>query len=82
MDSEVIIRSETNLRRPPVHAFVHGGEARVKRIERPKRPSASANILLSDNPEVPSELRCGAEVEQMQMAIIGKVVWLGHAVRP
>lgn len=68
-------RSETDLRRAPIYAFVQNGEARVKRIE---RPSSDAIILISDNPEVAPELRSGAEAEQMQLAIIGKVVWSGH----
>ena len=69
-------RSETDLRRAPIYAFVQGGEARVKRIE---RPSDNAIILISDNPEVAPELRSGVEADQMQLTIIGKVVWSGHA---
>lgn len=68
-------RSETDLRRAPIYTFVQNGEARVRRIE---RPSSDAIILISDNPDVAPELRSGAEVEQMQLAIIGKVVWSGH----
>ena len=71
-------RSETDLRRAPIYAFVQNGEARVKRIE---RPSSDAIILISDNPEVAPELRSGAEAEQMQLAIIGKVVWSGHTLK-
>lgn len=68
-------RAETDLRRAPIYAFVQDGEARVKRIE---RPNADAIMLLSDNPDFAPELRSGAEVEQMQVTIIGKVVWSGH----
>lgn len=70
-------RSETDLRRPPIYAFVQSGEARVKRIE---RPSADAMILISDNPEVAPELRSGTQAEQMQLTIIGRVVWSGHTL--
>lgn len=68
-------RIETDLRRAPIYAFVQNGEARVKRIE---RPGASIIILISDNPEVAPEVRSGGEAEQMQLTIIGKVVWSGH----
>lgn len=58
-----------------IHGFVQGGEARAKRIA---RPSHDAIILISANPELAPELRSGAEVEQMQLTIIGKVVWSGQ----
>jgi phage repressor protein C with HTH and peptisase S24 domain len=71
-------RSETDLRPSPIYAFVQGGEARVKRIE---RPDAKALILISDNSDIGPELYAGTEAEQLQLTIIGKVVWSGHTWR-
>ncbi len=64
-------------RKPSIFAFVEGGEARIKRIE---RPDQHALLLLSDNPEYLPELRTGPEIERMQTSIIGKVVWSGHTI--
>ena len=65
-------------RRAPIYAFVEDGQARVKRIE---RPESGIVLLVSDNPDFPPEVRTGAQIEQLQMAIIGKVVWWGHTDR-
>ncbi|OYU38643.1 MAG: hypothetical protein CFE33_15240 [Pseudorhodobacter sp. PARRP1] len=67
--------SKGSYRRASIYAFVEDGQARVKRIE---RAEPSAIILLSDNPDYPPELRTGAQIEALQMSIIGKVVWWGH----
>lgn len=68
-------RSETDLRRAPIYAFVQNGEARVKRIE---RPSPDTIILVSDNLDLAPELYIGKQAEQLQISVIGKVVWSGH----
>ena len=65
-------------RRAPIYAFVEDGQARVKRIE---RPESGIVLLVSDNPDFAPEVRTGAQIEQLQMAIIGKVVWWGHTDR-
>lgn len=51
---------------------------RKRWVKRIARPGHDAIILLSANPELAPELRSGAEVEQMQLTIIGKVVWSGY----
>ena len=71
----VYANTKSSHRRAPIYAFLEEGHARVKRIE---RPEAAAMILLSDNPDYPPELRTGAQIEALQMSIIGKVVWWGH----
>ena len=68
-------RTPADQRRASIYAFVEGGQARVKRIE---RPESGVLFLVSDNPDFPPELRAGAQLEQLQLAIIGKVVWWGH----
>lgn len=65
-------------RRAPIYAFVEDGQARVKRIE---RPESGIILLVSDNPDFSPEVRTGVQIEQLQMAIIGKVVWWGHTDR-
>ena len=67
--------SDRDKRRAPVYAFVEDGQARVKRIE---RPEPNILILISDNPDYSPQVRTGAQIEQLQIAIIGKVVWSGH----
>lgn len=71
-------RGQSDKRRAPIYAFVEGGQARVKRIE---RPESGILLLVSDNPDFAPELRSGPQLEQLQMAIIGKVVWWGHTDR-
>lgn len=64
-------------RKPSIFAFVEAGEARIKRIDRPSR---DVILLLSDNAEYVPELRTGKEIERLQTAIIGKVVWSGRTI--
>ena len=68
-------RGPVDQRRAAIYAFVEGGQARVKRIE---RPESDVLFLVSDNPDYAPELRTGAQLERLQMSIIGKVVWWGH----
>ncbi len=68
-------RRDNDQRRAAIYAFVEGGQARIKRIE---RPESEVLFLVSDNPNHAPELRTGAQLEQLQMSIIGKVVWWGH----
>lgn len=70
------IRSRTSVdrRRPMIWALLDGGEARIKRIE---RPNAETIMLVSDNPDHPPELRSGHQLDQLK--VIGKVVWWGHS---
>ena len=61
-------------RRPPLQTRPaalggDGGEARVKRIE---RPSVDQMLLISDNPDYMPELRQGSAIQAIK--IIGKVV--------
>lgn len=78
--TEIAVRKRhtTDRRRAPIYAFVEDGQARVKRIE---RPESGIILLVSDNPDFAPEVRTGAQIEQLQMAIIGKVVWWGHTDR-
>lgn len=72
-DPPVRQREARDQRRLPVYAFLDGGEARVKRIE---RPTPDQLLLISDNSEYPPELRQGDDLKVI--TIIGKVVWWGH----
>lgn len=74
-DPPIYKRRENDQRHAAIYAFVEGGQARVKRIE---RPESEVLFLVSDNPSHAPELRTGAQMEQLQMSIIGKVVWWGH----
>ena len=69
-------RETRDQRRSPIYALIDNGEARVKRIERPK---PDLMMLISDNPDYAPELRHGDEMKAVQ--IIGKVVWWGHTDR-
>lgn len=71
-------RGAKDRRRSPIYALVEGGEARIKRIE---RPDEETMILISDNPDYSPEIRTTAQRERLQTTIIGKVVWWGHTVR-
>lgn len=66
-------RASRGKQRPPIYAFVEDGQARVKRID---RVDAGVYALVSDNPDVPLELKGDADL--VSMHIIGKVVWWGH----
>ncbi|RJE87392.1 S24 family peptidase [Paracoccus onubensis] len=63
-------------RRAPVYAIIDGGEARVKRIE---RPSEDVLMLISDNPDYSPEFRQGDDLKNIR--VVGKVVWWGHTVK-
>lgn len=69
-------RKPLDRRRPAIWALLDGGEARIKRIE---RPNSETLLLVSDNPDHPPELRTGHQLASVQ--IIGKVVWWGHTSR-
>lgn len=69
-------RGHDDRRRSPIYAFRDGGDARIKRIE---RPSEDQLLLLSDNPDYAPELRTGCDLAELK--IIGKVVWWGHTVK-
>lgn len=69
-------RAPKDTRPSPIYAFLDGGSARVKRIE---RPDTDLLILQSDNPAYGPEFRLGLDIESL--SIIGKVVWWGHTVR-
>lgn len=75
-DPPVRGREVRDQRRSPIYALIDNGEARVKRIERPK---PDLMMLISDNPDYAPELRHGDEMKAVQ--IIGKVVWWGHTNR-
>ncbi len=69
-------RDGADQRRSPIYALIDGGEARVKRIE---RPSVDQMLLISDNPDYMPELRQGSDIQAIK--IIGKVVWWGHTAK-
>lgn len=69
-------RDGADQRRSPIYALIDGGEARVKRIE---RPSVDQMMLISDNPDYVPELRQGSDIQAIK--IIGKVVWWGHTAK-
>lgn len=69
-------RDGADQRRSPIYALIDGGEARVKRVE---RPSDDTMLLISDNPDFAPELRQGCDIQTIQ--IIGKVVWWGHTAK-
>lgn len=69
-------RDGADQRRSPIYALIDGGEARVKRIE---RPSVDQLMLISDNPDYMPELRQGSDIQAIK--IIGKVVWWGHTAK-
>lgn len=74
-DPPIRKRGPNDQRRAAIYAFVEAGQARIKRIE---RPESDVLFLVSDNPDYAPELRTGAQLERLQMSIIGKVVWWGH----
>ena len=74
-DPPIRKRGPNDQRRAAIYAFVEAGQARIKRIE---RPESDVLFLVSDNPDYAPELRTGAQMERLQMSIIGKVVWWGH----
>lgn len=69
-------RDGADQRRSPIYALIDGGDARVKRVE---RPSADTMFLISDNPDFAPELRQGCDIQTIK--IVGKVVWWGHTAR-
>ena len=76
--TEPLVRRRTGAdqRRSPIYALIDGGEARVKRIE---RPSVDQLMLISYNPDYMPELRQGSDIQAIK--IIGKVVWWGHTAK-
>ncbi len=75
-EPQVRRRDGADQRRSPIYALIDGGEARVKRIE---RPSVDQLMLISDNPDYMPELRQGSDIQAIK--IIGKVVWWGHTAK-
>lgn len=72
-DIVLVDRARTQVRPGQVYALRDGGEARVKRLD---RPDPETLVLRSDNPAHPLEFRRGAELEAV--TILGQVVWSGH----
>lgn len=70
-------RDDKDKRRSPIYAFLESGEARIKRIE---RPDQNLMVLLSDNPDYPPQMRTSAQIADLKLSIIGKVVWAGHTI--
>ena len=66
---------KTGRGRGPERRSLYLRDAPVGEVE---RPEAGVLFLVSDNPDYAPELRAGAQMEQLQLAIIGKVVWWGH----
>lgn len=72
-DVVLIDRARTTVKTGQVYALRDGGEARVKRLD---RPDPETLVLRSDNPAHPLEFRRGTELEAV--TILGQVVWSGH----
>ncbi len=72
-DMVLIDRGRRAVRSGKIYALIEGGDARVKRLE---RPDDQTLVLRSDNPSHPLEFRRGADLEAI--SILGQVVWSGH----
>ena len=74
-DLVMIDQRRTAVRDHRIYAFVdRDGEARVKRLEQiPDR----VLLILSDNPDCPTELREGPDMNRVRM--LGEVVWSAHS---
>ena len=57
----------------PIYAVIDGGEARIKRVE---RPADDVLVLISDNILYPPEVKYLSGLDDIQ--IVGEVVWWGH----
>lgn len=64
--------------RAPIYALRTEGEARVKRL---LRPDPETILVLSDNPDWPPEAIGSKRIRQLEIEVIGRVVWWGHTVR-
>ncbi|TNF16794.1 MAG: helix-turn-helix transcriptional regulator [Rhodobacteraceae bacterium] len=58
---------------PHIYAFLEGGEARVKRID---RVGEGVFAVISDSRPLAIEVK--TEIDLIQMSIIGRVRWWGH----
>lgn len=77
--SKVEIQSRGRARKtakPPIYAFVEGGQARVKRIE---LVDTNFYAIMSDNSDFAAEFKTNKALDDMK--IIGKVMWWGHTNR-
>lgn len=73
---DVQVRRHRPKQRLPIYAFLEGGEARMKRVE---RPEPDVLVLISDNTEYAPEVRTGRKLENI--TIIGKVIWSAHTYK-
>lgn len=69
----VTVPHGTSRRRSLIYAILENGEAKVKRVERPRENQV---FLVSDNPEFQTEL-----ADLNSLTVIGKVLWWGHTNR-
>lgn len=74
-DLVLIDQRRDRIRNHKVYALIDSdGMARVKRLDLVR---GEMIVLTSDNPEHPTEIRRGEEMNRMK--ILGEVVWSGHA---